>query len=414
MSLSSDDYYEILGVPKTADDREIKKAFHKLSLKWHPDKNPPEKHEEATEHFKKISEAYEVLTDGERRKIYDKYGREGLRESATGAQSQGFPFEQMFGGAGGHPFASMFGGMFGGAFGTQQSRPRGGKGPSKMQELPITFQDMMNGSTKRLRISHKVRCGTCSGSGARSGKAHTSCSGCGGRGVKVRVMRMGPNQIMQQSGPCDECRGTGKRIDESDKCPACQGNKTEMRESIVNFTVEKGTKDGDQYVIANHADWLEDTDEAGDIIIVFREERREDMRREGNDLIMFYTILLSEALCGFKVPFTKHPSNESFILESTSVIKPGQRRKVEGLGFYNKDSKKCGDLIIEFTILFPDKLEAPRDELITKLLPKRKQPESMEGDIHQLVASSPASSPTQSNINEETAEEPIPPNCHIQ
>ena len=423
MSVSSEDYYEILGVPKSADDREIKKAFHKLSLKWHPDKNPPEKHEEATEAFKKISEAYEILSDSEKRKIYDQHGKEGLRESGGPGGAHGFPFEQMFGG--GHPFASMFGGMFGGGGfpGQPQQRQRGGKGPSKMQEIPVTFTEMVNGGSRRLRITHKVRCGTCSGSGTRSGKSHSSCTGCNGRGVKVRVMRMGPNQIMQQSGPCDECRGTGKSISESDKCPACQGSKIENRESIVAITIEKGTKNGDQYIIPNHADWLEDTDEAGDIIIVFREESRDDMKRVGYDLVIPITILLSEALCGFKIPIT-HPSGERIFIESKdTVIKPGQRKRVIGKGFFNKDKNTHGDLIIEFDILFPEKLEAPRDELIMKLLPKRKQTEQVEGTVYTLDAVTAAQ---QSNISDskwkKTAEnmdvdgenEAIPPNCHIQ
>lgn len=428
MSLSSDDFYEILGVPKSADDREIKKAFHKLSLKCHPDKNPPEKHEEATENFKKISEAYEALSNPEKRKVYDKYGRDGLRESAAGGGpgAGGFPFEQMFGGAG-HPFASMFGGMFGGGFGGGgQQRPRGGKGPSKNQEIGITFAEMANGGTRRLRISHQVRCNTCNGSGARTGKSFASCGGCQGRGMKVRVMRMGPNQIMQQSAPCDECRGTGKAISESDKCPSCQGKKTEHRESIVTIDIKKGTANGEHFTIANHADWMEDTDEAGDINIIFREEQRDDMRREGHDLIIPVTILLSEALCGFKIPIT-HPSGEQIVIESAGVIKPGQRRRVPKMGFLRHSSGKpddYGDLIVEFEIIFPDTLEAPRDELIGKLLPKRKLMNEQLSDKkvypleHVSASSTSASSKKASRHSHTTAEEaepePLPPNCHVQ
>jgi DnaJ family protein A protein 2 len=422
MSVSSEDYYEILGVSKSADDREIKKAFHKLSLKWHPDKNPPEKHEEATEAFKKISEAYEVLSDGEKRKIYDQHGKEGLRESGGPGGPGGFPFD-MFAGAG-HPFASMFGGMFGGFPGqAQQQRQRGGKGPSKTQDIPITFAEMANGGSRRLRINHRVRCGTCNGSGARSGKSHSSCTGCNGRGVKVRVMRMGPNQIMQQQSPCDECRGTGKSISESDKCPVCNGSKAEGRETIVTIPIEKGVKNGDQYVIANHADWLEETDEAGDIIIVFREENREDMRREGYDLVIPVTILLSEALCGFSIPLT-HPSGERICIESKdSVIKPGQRRRVVGKGFFHKEKNTHGDLIIEFDILFPDKLETARAELVMKLLPKRKQSETLDGitvySLEHVTSAQSAASAAQRKqstpqMDVDGENEAIPPNCHVQ
>jgi chaperone protein DnaJ len=408
-NLSSEDYYEILGVPKNADERELKKAFHKLSLKWHPDKNPEEKHEEATEAFKKISEAYEVLSDGDKRKRYDQFGKEGL-QGGPDAGPGGFHFN--FGGMGMNPFEQMFGGMFGG--GSQQQR-RGGKGPSKHQEIGITIADMMNGATKRLRIAHRVRCGDCNGNGTKSGKASSSCTGCNGRGAKIRVIRMGPNQIMQQQSVCDECRGSGKKISETDKCSACNGEKSRMKDTILQVDISKGTKDGDRFEIPNAADWEDGMTESGDIILIFREEKREDLRRDGNDLFMRVPILLSEALCGCKLRIA-HPSGETIVVESKDIIKPNQRRRVEGLGFYNKISVN-GDLILEFDIIFPDKLEKPRDELIAKLLPKRKEDE-IKDDVktyEMMIEPEKSSSQSQDKRTPEHEDgEPIPQNCHIQ
>jgi chaperone protein DnaJ len=412
-NLSSEDYYEILGVPKTADERELKKAFHKLSLKWHPDKNPPEKHEEATEAFKKISEAYEVLSDGDKRKRYDQFGKEGL-QGGPDAGPGGFHFNFGGMGVGGmNPFEQMFGGMFGG--GGQRQSQYSGKGPSKVQEIGITIADMMNGATKRIRITRKVRCSDCAGNGTKSGKSNSACSGCSGRGIKIRVMRMGPNQIMQQQSQCDECRGTGKVISDADKCHGCRGEKSVSSETIMNIEIPKGSRDGDRYEIPNGADWADGMSEAGDIILVYREERREDMRRIGNDYVVRISILLSEALCGCKIPMS-HPNGMTIIVESKDIIKPGQTRRVKGLGFYDKDKKETGDMVLEFDIVFPDKLDPPRDEFIYKLLPKRKEDTGLnDAIVYKMEMDHSTSSTKTKHAEPEHAEsEPIPPSCHVQ
>ena len=356
------DYYKILGVEKTASESELKKAYRKLSLKWHPDKN---KEPGAEDKFKEISEAYSVLSDSEKRKIYDQFGKSGLDNNGMGAQVNPEDiFKSFFGGSG---FGGMggfpgMGGFFGGGTHNVQR-----KGPSKKFEVGISIEDMMNGGVKKFNISRSVKCSTCSASGCKSGSSPNNCSSCNGSGVINVTKQMGP-MISRQSFPCNNCRGKGTWINDSDKCDKCKGNKFCQEKEYVEIPIEKGISDGEYIVLQGKGDEGEGFIENGDIIFIFKSKEDKSRSRIGNNLVINIPILLSEALCGIESTI-KHPSGNNIGIKCDYVIKPNTKHRIKGLGFTKNGS--IGDLIISFDIVFPDKLEPQRLDLINKILPKR-------------------------------------------
>ncbi len=375
----SQDYYKLLEVDRNADAETLKKAFRKQSLKWHPDRNSETN---ATEMFQNINEAYEVLSDNQKRHIYDTQGIDGLKGGNGGSgfrQHQMDPndiFNQMFG-HGFNPFggfSNRSGGMhFNFSFnnGRQQERPKADKGPSRKTEVKLSINEMMNGIEKHVSFNRKVKCIDCVGSGLKKGCSDNRCKVCEGKGMITRILQIGPGMIQQSTSTCHECGGKGKHIRLEDTCITCKGVKYLEETRMITIHIPKGTKSGEHVVLNNLSDDTDDAHSAGDHIIVFIEEQNETLKRVDYDLVIKKNILLSEAISGLLINLL-HPNGDKIKIKFDDVIKPGQIFKVNGLGFWNKDSNKNGDLIFEFNIIFPDKIEDKRKELIKKLLPKRK------------------------------------------
>ena len=207
--------YERLGVQKDANARAIKRAFRKLSLKWHPDKN--KNSQEAQDRFKSISEAYEILSDDEKRRTYDLGGMEGLERKDKQAQGGGSPFDAFFGGGGG-----------GGG---------GQKGPNAEVTIPVTLEDLYNGAQRSARISRNVICVKCRGTGAKGGSMK-KCKACKGQGVRLVNQQMGPGFTVQMQQQCPRCGGKGSII--KHKCPACGGAKVMNEEKLLTADIERG------------------------------------------------------------------------------------------------------------------------------------------------------------------------------
>ena len=362
------DYYNILGINKNASEKDMKKAYRKLSLKWHPDKN---KTEEANGKFQEISEAYSVLSDSKKRAIYDQYGKAGLsNQGMGGGVNPNDIFNRFFGGGagGGMPAGMNF------SFTSSSTSSRGiaPKGPNKKIEIEISIDEMMNGATKRFAITRNIKCCKCSASGLKPGASIDVCSICNGQGVQITQTRMGPF-LTQQQRPCGNCRGSGQNINPRDKCPSCEGNKFRKNKEIISAKLEQGVKAGDYITIANKGDESDKYLEPGDIFIIFKEKQNNTMKRVGNNLHVKVNILLSEALTRFAVPFN-HPNGTTILIENNYIIKPDTVHIIKDLGF--RTSSGCGDLIIDFAIIFPDNLNDKRSELIQKLLPKRKEDKS--------------------------------------
>jgi len=405
--MSNNEYYDLLGLHKGANIEEIKKAYKKQCLKWHPDKNP-DNLEKAKQEFQKIQEAYEVLSDNEKREIYDKHGKAGL--------------ERQQGGPGMNPqdiFDSMFGnGIFG--FGMNmgmgmgqmrnQKRP---VGDHKQFPIDLTYEDMMNGVSKRFNITRRIKCNKCFGSGSKTGRVDT-CSDCKGSGMRVIIRQLGPGMIQQMQTACGKCQGSGKMMNDNDKCGNCNGDKYEYEKKFVEIDIDKGIKHGDQIRLNGLGDESDNAETPGDIIIEVNEKKRDDCCREGDNLIVKKPILLSEALCGLSIVY-HHPNGENILIETHKVIKPNMRHTISGLGFYNKNKKGYGDLIFEFDIVFPENLQDERKDLIKKLLPKRvDNKKSQEYKSYTIEKSDEINKAGVKDLNEEYEPMPNPSECKIQ
>lgn len=350
-------YYDILGVPPTASEADLKKAYRKLALKFHPDKNPGK---EGEEKFKLISQAYEVLSDSKRREIYDRGGEEAIKGGGTGGG--GFDF---------HSPMDIFDMFFGGGGRRQHQGPRRGK--DVVHQLKVSLEDMYNGATRKLALQKNVICAKCEGRGGKEG-AVQKCTGCRGTGMQVRIHQLGPGMVQQIQSMCSECRGEGECIDPKLRCKTCNGQKIVKERKVLEAHIDKGMRDGQQVRFAGEGD-QEPGLEPGDIVIVLDEKEHNEFRRRGNDLIMQKEILLVEALCGFQ---TTIKTLDSRILVITSlpgeVIKDKAIKCVmgEGMPIY-RDPFTKGRLIIQFSVKFPDRIEPAKVPTLESCLPPRQE-----------------------------------------
>jgi len=250
--------YEALGLTPTATDADVKKAYRKLAVQFHPDKNPSP---DAAEKFKEISRAYEVLSDEEKRKIYDRYGEKGLDEGGMGGGSSAFDiFSQFFGG-------SPFGGMFGGSDRGER------RGKDVGHTLTVSLDDLYNGKDKKLSLNKQVICSKCNGSGSKKAGKSTVCQECNGRGVKVIIRQLGPGMIQQMQTACSNCKGEGTAVDPKDRCPSCNGNRVVSEKKILEVHVDKGMKHGDKITFSREGDQHPDIKIPGDVVIILQEKK---------------------------------------------------------------------------------------------------------------------------------------------
>lgn len=356
MSVAETEFYDRLGVPPTATPEQIRKAYRPLAHKYHPDRNSEPG---AAEKFKEISEAYEVLSDEEKRKLYDQYGKEGLSGSAGGN-----PFDV---------YERFFGGMFGG-FGGGGGRRGGGRrrGEDMVHHLQISLEDLYNGKTKKIALTKDVLCSGCKGSGAKTGVTPKKCDSCDGHGVKVVVKPIGPGMMQQMQVVCPQCRGKGEIVKDSDKCPQCRGEKIEKVKKTLEVFVEKGMTNGNKITFAGEADQAPGV-EPGDLIFVVVQKKHDLFTRSGNDLIIEKTLTLHEALCGFEFTIP-HMDGRVLVVKSApgEVIKPDDTRSINGEGMPLRGNPLVkGKLYINFKIEFPKQGFFKPDQLkqLSALLP---------------------------------------------
>ena len=350
-STQDNKYYDLLEVPRTANEQEIKKQYRKLAMKHHPDKNPDNK-EEHEQIFKDITKAYEVLKDPEKRKLYDQLGEEGLSG---------------MGGAGGNPF-DIFENIFSGnGFGPRFHPQRKRRGKSRKEEIPIELEDLYNNNVKKIEIKQKVCCLDCSGRGVKDSSFIKQCTACDGKGMVMRIMQMGPGMIHQTTAPCDKCGGKGKHIDKRGICSICNGEKFVIKNKVINLPIEKGFKDNKKIVIPDMAHYDPDADEQGDLVLVLKILEHPTFKRDGFNLIIEKNILLSEALCGVKFKLY-HLDGRELMIKTEDIIKPNEEYILENEGL-SRDEYRSGDLIVRFNIIFPDSLSKERKHYISKILP---------------------------------------------
>ncbi|ABN68672.2 yeast dnaJ homolog (nuclear envelope protein) heat shock protein [Scheffersomyces stipitis CBS 6054] len=364
-------FYDVLGVSPSASDSEMKKAYRKAALKYHPDKNPSP---EAAEKFKEISHAYEILSDDQKREIYDSYGEEGL-------SGQGGP-----GGMGAEDiFSQFFGGGFGGMGGGPQ-RPSRGK--DIKHSISCTLEELYKGRTAKLALNKTILCKTCNGLGGKEGKIK-KCSGCNGSGMKFVTRQMGP-MIQRFQTVCDQCQGTGDICDPKDRCTACKGKKTQAERKILQVHIDPGMKDGQRVVFSGEGD-QEPGITPGDVVFVVDEKQHDKYTRKGNDLYYEAEVDLLTALAGGEIAF-KHVSGDYIKIDIIpgDVISPGLVKVVEnqGMPVYRQGGR--GNLFIKFNIKFPAKNFTSEENLKTleSVLPARTKvsiPKGAEVDDVEIV-----------------------------
>ena len=360
--------YDVLGVSRESTEDEIKKSYKKLAMKHHPDRNKENK-DVNEKKFKEISHAYEILKDKDKRKMYNDLGEEGLKNMSGGGGNPHDIFANLFGGRGGGGFGG-FGG-FGGGGGGRATRVR--RGRDRVEEIPIELEDLYNNSVKKIDIKQKVLCLDCSGSGAKDSSYIKECTGCGGKGMVMKIINLGPGIIQQATAMCDKCNGKGKKIDSQGKCVKCNGNKIVIKNKVINLPIEKGTKDKKKITIPDMAHHDPDVDEQGDLILILNILEHPKFKRNGYNLILERNILLSEALCGVKFKIF-HLDGREILIKTDDIIRPNEEYLLSKEGL-SKDNYNYGDLIVRFNIIFPESLNKERKHYISKILPIQNEEE---------------------------------------
>lgn len=287
------DYYEVLGVARNADADTIKKAYRKLALQYHPDKNPGNK--EAEEKFKEAAEAYDVLSNEEKRRKYDQFGHAGLGNG--GGFSGGMSMEDIF-----SQFGDIFGsfGGFGGfsgfgGFGGERSRSRMNRGTNLRVKVKLSLEEIATGVEKKIKVKKYVACSDCRGNGAKSGTSFVTCTTCRGSGQVTRVQ----NTIlgaMQTTSTCPSCGGEGRIINE--KCPSCGGEGVKLAEEIITLKIPAGVADGMQLSMSGKGNAARRGGIDGDLIILIEEKEHKELLRDGNDLLYNVFISYPDAVLG--------------------------------------------------------------------------------------------------------------------
>lgn len=322
--------YEHLGISRSADATEIKKAYRKMSLIHHPDKGGD------PEEFKKVQKAYEVLSDDARRANYDATGSEDI-QAGPGPGAQPFPFDM----------SSLFGNMFGGP--RAQAKPQ--KGPPKMHDIALSLNDFYNGKDITLQFERSRFCPGCKGSGV---ERYESCGGCGGSGTRQTMMMMGPGMQALMRGPCPECSGSGKKA--AAGCGACRGTKMKTEEKVLNVKIIPGMRPGEVITFkgecSDHPGYIE----AGDVQIRLQDADEEGrfFRREGDDLGIRMAFGLRGSLLGVTEKVEGHPGKSDLDISIPAGTQNGAVIVVEGLGLPKK-AGGCGALHVLVSIVASEK-----------------------------------------------------------
>lgn len=356
------DYYEILGVAKTASVDEIKKAYRKKAIQYHPDKNPGDK--EAEEKFKEAAEAYEVLSDENKRSRYDQFGHAGVNGNGGYGGGGSMNMEDIF-----SHFGDIFGGHFGnfggfGGFGggASQRGQRVRRGTDLRVKVKLTLSEVATGVEKKIKVKKLVMCQHCNGTGAESGSAMDTCSTCRGTGRITRVQQtiLG---AMQTQSECSACGGEGKII--RNKCPHCSGEGVIRSEEIISINIPAGVMEGMQLQMSGKGNAARRGGVNGDLLVLIEEEPHPELVRDENDLI--YNLLLSVPTATLGGQVEVPTVNGKVKITIAPGTQPGKVLRLRGKGLPNVNSYGTGDLLINIGVYIPERLSKDEKKIMEQL-----------------------------------------------
>lgn len=350
------DYYEVLGVSKNATKEEIKKAYRKQALKFHPDKNPGDK--KAEENFKEAAEAYEVLSNDEKRAKYDRFGHSGFSGGQGGFSGSGMTMEDIF-----SSFGDIFGDAFGG-FGFGGSR-RGGKrvnkGTNLRVKVKLNLNEIAGGAEKKIKVTRYVPCEKCGGSGAADANSMSTCPTCHGSGHVTRIANTMLGQ-MQTTSVCPSCGGEGKTI--TKKCTACYGEGVVQKDDIIKINIPAGVARGMQMTVSGKGNAARRGGVNGDLLVVIDEEDHPELIRDGNNLIYNLFVSIPDAILGTHVEVPTVDNNVKIRIEPGT--QPGKILRLRGKGLPEVNGYGRGDLLVNVNVWVPKSLNREETKLIEK------------------------------------------------
>ncbi len=362
--MSKRDYYEILEVDRNAGPEEIKKAYRKKAIQYHPDKNQGDS--KAEEKFKEAAEAYEILRDEQKRSRYDRFGHEGVR-GAGGFSAEGMTFDDIFSRFGdvfGDTFGGGFGDGFGSFFGGTQGRTarQVRKGTNLRIKVKLTLNEIVNGTVKKIKVNKYNPCEACKGTGEKDGNSNKDCPTCNGRGTVTRVMNTMLGQ-MQTTTTCSNCRGEGKVI--SEKCNECYGEGIVKGEEIIEIKIPPGVSEGVQLSVSGKGNAARRGGINGDLIVVIEEIKDENFIRDGNDLIYNLFISVPDAVMGAKAEVPTISGKVKIKIEQGT--QSGKVLRLRGKGIPDLNGYSKGDLLVRVNIFIPKNISGEDKKLIEKL-----------------------------------------------
>lgn len=357
--MSKRDYYEILGVSRDATPEQIKKAYRQKALKFHPDKNPGDETAEAK--FKEAAEAYEVLSNPEKKSRYDQFGHSGMGNNFGGGFGGGMSMEDIF-----SQFGDIFGGAFGGfgsgGFGSTRSGRRVNRGSNLRIKVRLTLEEILNGVEKKIKVKKYVSCGPCNGTGAKDGGAFHTCPTCKGMGRVTRVTNTFLGQ-MQTASTCPQCSGEGQVI--TDKCSECYGNGIVKNEEVIAISIPAGVAEGMQLSLSGKGNAAPRGGIPGDLIVLVEEIPHEKLIRDGSNLLHDYHISIPEAALGTHIEVPTLEGKARIKIEPGTQGGKVLRLKGKGLPMVNAYGR--GDLLVNINIWTPQSLSREEKAMMEQL-----------------------------------------------
>jgi len=359
--MSKKDYYEVLEVEREASEQEIKKAYRKMALKFHPDKNPDDPDAEAR--FKEAAEAYEVLSSPEKKNRYDQFGHAGMRNGGGGFGG-GMSMDDIF-----SQFGDIFGGAFGGAFSGfggggahSHTRRRVNRGSNIRVKVTLTLQEIANGVEKKIKVNKYIGCKVCDGTGAKHGSSMGTCHTCHGSGQVVQVTNTFLGQ-MQTASTCPTCHGEGKTITE--KCPECAGQGVSRGEDIITIKIPAGVEEGMQLSVSGKGNAGARGGIPGDLLVLVEEKPDPELIRDGRNLLYEKYISIPDAALGttVEVPTIEGKAR----IKLVAGIQAGKVMRLKGKGLPDVNYHGRGDLLVTISVWVPKELSKEEKAIMEKL-----------------------------------------------